>query len=153
MLNTYLTHIDGTSINALKSSKVPSNNTTGVTGVHFTKGRYLAKIIFQKKQYHLGTYGTLQEAAAARRHAEKLLKEDVVAFYEQWAEVAEADPAWAKENPIHFYVSKDRGGTLKLQVFPTFIPESKSDENTATSSKLSESSTKLAASCDEQYKE
>lgn len=123
MLRTYLTHVDGTSINALKSSKVPSNNTTGVTGVHFVKGRYLAKIIFQKKQYYLGTYSTLQEAAAVRRQAEKLLKDDVVAYYEQWAERAVSDPTWAKENPIHFHVSKDGTGSLKLQVSPKLFLE------------------------------
>lgn len=43
-LGTYLTHIDGTSIEALKSSKIPSNNTTGVRGVYCVKGRYKAKI-------------------------------------------------------------------------------------------------------------
>ena len=82
-LGTYLTHIDGTSIEALKSSKIPSNNTTGVRGVYCVKGRYKAKIVFQKKQFSLGTYDTLAEAATARKKAEKMLKSDVIAFYER----------------------------------------------------------------------
>lgn len=48
----FLTHVDGTSIDALKSSKLPSNNTTGVKGVYLVKGRYLAKIVFQHRQYN-----------------------------------------------------------------------------------------------------
>lgn len=46
-LGGFLTHVDGTSIDALKSRKIPSNNTTGVKGVYLVKGRYLAKIVFQ----------------------------------------------------------------------------------------------------------
>lgn len=42
-LGGFLTHVDGTSIDALKSRKIPSNNTTGVKGVYLVKGRYLAK--------------------------------------------------------------------------------------------------------------
>lgn len=54
-LGGFLTHVDGTSIDALKSRKIPSNNTTGVKGVYLVKGRYLAKIVFQHRQYFLGT--------------------------------------------------------------------------------------------------
>lgn len=122
-LGTYLTHIDGTSIEALKSSKIPSNNTTGVRGVYCVKGRYKAKIVFQKKQFSLGTYDTLAEAATARKKAEKMLKSDVIAFYEQWTAKAAANPAWAKENPIHFQVTKNEAGELELQLAPKLDPE------------------------------
>lgn len=67
----FLTHVDGTSIDALKSSKLPSNNTTGVKGVYLVKGRYLAKIVFQHRQYFLGTYASVEEAAEARKRQKK----------------------------------------------------------------------------------
>lgn len=122
-LGTYLTHIDGTSIEALKSSKIPSNNTTGVRGVYCVKGRYKAKIVFQKKQFSLGTYDTLAEAATARKKAEKMLKSEVIAFYERWTAKAAANPAWAKENPIHFQVTKNGAEELELQLAPKLDPE------------------------------
>ena len=55
----------------LKSDKLPKNNTTGVRGVYRIRGKYVAKIVFQKKQYHLGSYDSLEEAALARREAEE----------------------------------------------------------------------------------
>ena len=55
----------------LKSDKLPKNNTTGVRGVYRIWGKYVAKIVFQKKQYHLGSYDSLEEAALARREAEE----------------------------------------------------------------------------------
>ena len=55
-LKTFLTHVAGTSVDMLKSKKVPKDNTTGYKGVYFVRGKYLAKIVFQKKQYYLGTY-------------------------------------------------------------------------------------------------
>lgn len=41
----------------IRSKKVPTDNTTDVKGEYLIKGKYLAKIVFQKKQYHLGQYG------------------------------------------------------------------------------------------------
>lgn len=34
-------------------------------GVYLVKGRYLAKIVFQHRQYFLGTYASVEEAAEA----------------------------------------------------------------------------------------
>ena len=55
-LKTFLTHVAGTSVDMLKSKKVPTDNTTGYKGVYLIRGKYVAKIVFQKKQYFLGTY-------------------------------------------------------------------------------------------------
>ncbi len=115
----YLTHVDGTSIDALKSDKIPKNNTTGVKGVYFIKGRYLAKIVFQHKQYFLGTYESLEAAAETRKKAEDLLNEKVVGFYEKYAEKAAADPAWAKDNPMKIHVSRSDSGELDVTIQPT----------------------------------
>lgn len=42
----YLVHVDGTSIDALESDKIPQNNTTGVKVVYRIKGHYLKKSYF-----------------------------------------------------------------------------------------------------------
>lgn len=91
--------------------------------MYCVKGRYKAKIVFQKKQFSLGTYDTLAEAATARKKAEKMLKSEVIAFYERWTAKAAANPAWAKENPIHFQVTKNGAEELELQLAPKLDPE------------------------------
>ena len=117
-LGGFLTHVDGTSIDALKSSKLPSNNTTGVKGVYLVKGRYLAKIVFQRRQYFLGTYPSVEEAAEARKKAEEAIHGEVISFYEKWSEKAAADPVWAKDNPIKISVSKSADAELRVQLQP-----------------------------------
>lgn len=117
-LGGFLTHVDGTSIDALKSRKIPSNNTTGVKGVYLVKGRYLAKIVFQHRQYFLGTYASVEEAAEARKKAEEAINGEVISFYEKWSEKAAADPVWAKDNPIKISVSKSADAELRVQLQP-----------------------------------
>lgn len=60
-------------MDVLKSKKVPTDNTTGYKGVYLIRGKYVAKIVFQKKQYFLGTYENIEDAAEARREAEEVL--------------------------------------------------------------------------------
>lgn len=117
-LGSYLQHVDGTSLDMLKSRKVPSNNTTGVKGVYFIRGKYVAKIVFQKKQYILGRFDTLEEAAAVRRETEVQLNDRVVAHYERWNARAAIDPQWAEENPVHVRVEKDAAGELNVICLP-----------------------------------
>lgn len=117
MLKEFLPHVDGTSIHHLRSKKTPSNNTTGVRGVYLIKGRYVAKIVFQKKQYLLGTYDNLTDAADARKEAEEVLNDRVTAFYDRWQEKAKADRQWADENPISISVER-RNGALHVELLP-----------------------------------
>ncbi len=119
-LNTFLSHVAGTSVNILKSKKTPSHNTTGVKGVYLTRGKYVAKIVFQKKQYYLGTYSALSDAAAARRKAEAVINDEVILFYEKWLRKAESEPDWAKNNPIQIKVEKYDDG-LRITFTPTLL--------------------------------
>lgn len=116
-LSSFLNHAEGTSIEMLKSKKVPTNNTTGYKGVYFIKGKYAAKIVFQKKQYYLGNYDTLEEAVQARCKAEKVLFDGFLDFYERWKQVAEANPAWGKANPISIRVLRENN-ELSVQMYP-----------------------------------
>lgn len=55
---------------AQHNTKLTSNNTSGVKGVHKARAGYQAKITFDGNAIHLGTFETLDEAAKARRKAE-----------------------------------------------------------------------------------
>lgn len=65
-------HTEGTYLYAIDGRmKTPSNSSTGVKGVSRCRSRYRAYIVFRKNQYSLGCYRTIEEAAAARKAAEK----------------------------------------------------------------------------------
>lgn len=72
-LSSFLTHIDGTILEHCKSRKIPCDNTSGVRGVYFVRGKWMAKIVFQGKQYHLGTFDTIEDASQARKTAEEII--------------------------------------------------------------------------------
>ena len=64
--------VEGTKLSML-NSRLPANNTSGVKGVRRRGERFVAQIKFQGKNRHLGTFDTLEEAAAARHEAEEEL--------------------------------------------------------------------------------
>lgn len=67
-----LKRAEGTCINSLNQKK-SKNNTSGVKGVHWDKSRnkWAAQIMFKGKNYSLGRYDKLEDAAAARQTAEE----------------------------------------------------------------------------------
>ena len=117
-LGSFLTHVAGTSVDMLKSKKVPTDNTTGYKGVYLIKGKYVAKIVFQKKAYYLGTYDDIADAAEARKEAEEVLFDGVAAHYEAWKQQADLDPEWAKENPVQIFVTQNSDKRLSLTLLP-----------------------------------
>ena len=86
--------IDGTKVVSLRQ-KLSKNSTTGVKGVSRiasgrSAGKYRAYINLRRKQYNLGLYDTLEEAAAARAEAEEEMYGDFLRWYdERLAELAE----------------------------------------------------------------
>lgn len=117
-LKDLLIHVDGTSIDMLRSNKIPSNNTIGYRGVYLVKEKYIAKIVFKKKQYFLGTYDTVEEAARARKEAEELLFDGTVQYYEKWKAKADTDAQWAEENPMQIFVANLGEGKLSVSYLP-----------------------------------
>ena len=117
-LHNYLTHVSGTSMDLIKSTKIPKNNTTGVKGVYLIKGKYVAKIVFQKKQYILGRFDRLEDAAVARKEGEEIFRDQVVEFYEKWKAKADSDPAWAAENPLQIFVDRDENHRIRIDFLP-----------------------------------
>lgn len=118
-LKRLLTHVAGTSVDMLKSKKVPKDNTSGYRGVYFIRGRYTAKIVFQKKVYYLGTYEKVEEALRARREAEEILFDQTAEYYAQWRQWADRAPEWAERNPVQIVVTQDEMKRLSI----TFLPE------------------------------
>ena len=108
----------GTSLDILKSTKVPENNTSGAKGVYWIRGRWVAKIVFQKKAYYLGTFDRFEEAVAARKQAEDMINRGTVAHYDRWKAKAEADPAWGKANPMEIRVSRNVNHELVVDFLP-----------------------------------
>lgn len=118
ILRTYLTHVDGTSVDMLRSKKLPSDNTTGYKGVYHIRGKYVAKIVFRKKQYFLGSYDKIEDAAAARKEAEEILFDGVTEHYQKWKKCADLDPKWGQLHPISVTVSLEN---RRLHV--SFLPD------------------------------
>lgn len=116
-LPSFLIHVDGTSVDMLKSKKIPTDNTTGYKGVYLVRGKYIAKIVFQKKQYFLGTYEKIEDAAAARKQAEEVLFDGVAEHYRLWKEKADADPTWGAENPISISV-EHKNNQFQITMLP-----------------------------------
>ena len=65
------------------NQKMRRDNTSGVTGVRFEKGKWVATITFQKKDYYLGRYEEMEEAVKARREAEERLHGPFLEWYEE----------------------------------------------------------------------
>lgn len=134
-LRNYLTHVDGTSIDILKSKKVPTNNTTGVRGVYFIKEKYVAKIVFQKKAYYLGSFRDFEDAVQARKEAEEILFDGVAEYYQRWKRVADNEPEWAEENPFQVFVEKNSRGGLQVTYLPD-MDEMRKMEKSLTGTRL-----------------
>jgi hypothetical protein len=76
--------VDGTFIKAIDGTRIQNkNNSTGITGVSNTRnGKYRAYITFKGESYHLGTFETIDDAAQARKIAEKKIYGDFLKWYE-----------------------------------------------------------------------
>lgn len=122
-LRTFLTHAAGTSMEMLKSKKIPTDNTTGYKGVYFIRGKYVAKIVFQKKAYYLGNYDSYADAVEARKEAEEILFDGVAAHYEKWKKCAEEKPEWAAGNPFQVLVTQDENKHLSTVIMPSNLPD------------------------------
>lgn len=84
--------LDGTLVNTLlENRKVNKNSTTGHKGVsRIADGKYRAYITLRRKQIHLGTYNTLDEAIQARQDGEDLYFAPVI---QEWTELHGKPPS------------------------------------------------------------
>lgn len=81
-------YVDGSCLPSIRSREngtVNKNSSTKVNGVSLQKdGSYRAYITFRHKQYHLGVYASLEEAASARKEAEKKLFGEYIKSHQGW---------------------------------------------------------------------
>lgn len=118
ILASLTTHVAGTRLESLRSEVIPTNNTTGFRGVYFIKGKYVAKIVFQKKAYYLGSYEKVEDAVEARAEAEKALFDETIQYYKRWKRKADQDEAWADTHPIEIQVIRNAAGKLETVYSP-----------------------------------
>lgn len=67
-----------------EAAALRTDNKSGVTGVFMRRGKWTAKISYQKKTYILGSFTDMDEAVSARKRAERLLKEEPSAFLAEY---------------------------------------------------------------------
>lgn len=76
--------VDGTSVTILEALRrgLIASNTSGHTGVYFDRAlqKWVARITFKGKTYHLGTYAEKQDAVRARERGEEL-HDDFLEWY------------------------------------------------------------------------
>jgi len=77
---------DGTNIAHITQDKLRSNNTSGVTGVSKSKGKWIAHIGLRGKVICLGTYEKKEDAVRARRVAEEKYFQPVIEEYHAFQE-------------------------------------------------------------------
>lgn len=84
------TYVDGSSLMSIRArigGHINKNSTSGANGVCKDRhGRWRSYINFQRKQYNLGSYDTVEEAVAARKEAENLIYAPYLKEYEGWEE-------------------------------------------------------------------
>lgn len=114
----YVVCAAGTSVTYLEKAKIRSDNKTGIKGVFYFRGKYIAEITFQKKCYRLGKFNTLENAVEARKQAERILHGDFLDFYSRWKRRADSDPEWGVENPVSVKVNKTDTGELRVVMLP-----------------------------------
>ncbi len=84
------TLIEGTCLELIASPYIPQNNCSGVKGVSYYSrtNSWVATLTFQGRNYYLGRYETVEEAARARCEAEKTI---VWPFLEKYEYLIKAD--------------------------------------------------------------
>lgn len=72
-------------ISIMPNRELNKNNTSGHTGVSWnkTKGKWVARIQFQKNMYYLGAFENIDDAIKARKEAEKEIYGNFLEWYSQ----------------------------------------------------------------------
>lgn len=102
---------DGTCIERLEEAqRETGRNKAGFRGLYRTKrGAYRVTIGFQRKLYCLGYFKSFAEAVQARLDAEQQTHAGYIRAFRGYERHASADPAWAKDNPFFYEVTRVNG--------------------------------------------
>ena len=85
-MDTYI-HFDGTNVSRIRSKAIQINNTSGVRGVYYAKGKrtigkWGARIGFKGESYHLGFYEKISDATLIRKQAEEKIFGEFLEWYD-----------------------------------------------------------------------
>ena len=109
-MSDYMHYSNGTCLERLVRAQKTERNKAGFRGLSLLpNGEYQAKISFQKVTYNLGYFHDFDEAVQARLDAERILHQGFIDAYNAYRSMAEADPAWAEENPFFYEVQRIDG--------------------------------------------
>ena len=75
-------HFENTQL-AMLNSKPYKNNTSGVKGVTWDRGKWKSTIMLQGKQHYLGRFDDIETAKRAREIAENELYKPILEKYQQ----------------------------------------------------------------------
>lgn len=81
------TYVDGTCLEQITSQKIPVNNSSGIKGVYRNRNQWCSYIAYAGKQYMLGRFSSIDDAAATRKIAEQLRIDHVKALSEGYDEL------------------------------------------------------------------
>ena len=122
----YLTLIDDSCVEWLRSRKSRCDNTSGFRGVSKTPGgAWKVYIGLQKKRYYLGTYHDYEEAVRVRLDAEEQLHDGFIMAYSEWQQKANQDAKWATSHPFYFRVTQTQNGFIVQSTEVTDYNENK----------------------------
>ena len=74
------TYVDGTCLEQIVSQKIPVNNSSGIKGVYRNRNQWCSYIAYAGKQYMLGRFSSIDDAAATRKIAEQMRIDHVKAL-------------------------------------------------------------------------
>lgn len=75
--------VENTNLKKIKKDvKVRKDSTTGITGVIFFNGRYIARLGFKKKRFNLGYFDNIEDAIIARKKAEQKYYDPILNKYD-----------------------------------------------------------------------
>lgn len=77
----YLHYVENTCVENLEFQGLRKNNTSGHTGVVAYRGKWRAQIMFQRKNYVIGSYEKIEDAVKARRQAEQHIFGEFLEWY------------------------------------------------------------------------
>ena len=75
--------VEGTNIKSISSNKLSTRNRSGVRGVSWNshRNKWRATISFKKRNYYLGSYSDIEEAARIRKEAEDRIFGEFLEWY------------------------------------------------------------------------
>lgn len=112
--------VEGTNLYMLRGAvdgtrAVNKNSSSGITGVNRFGDKWRAVIVFKRKQYTLGIYDTVEQAAKRRREGEEHLYKDFLEWYEAEQKRRQEDAMPETERILHLWAQKPKVHAISVR--------------------------------------